>query len=196
MKALLFATLLASTAAFAGSAPSGKGTTTPPPAPECPVLSYNYGELGYLHQDISGPKANGGYLELSHLLIGNLFADASLTMTTGDLDFRGIGGGLGYYIPMTQKLHFVARSGWANAEVDGFGAENEFYFSPGVRAAITCNLEFYAKAYYFVPEEGDNNWSGGAGLIYYVCPSAGFNLGGAIGQDDAWSIQAGIRYNF
>jgi hypothetical protein len=196
MKAVLSALILVSTSAFAGTTPSGKSMKAPLPEPECPVLSYNYGEIGYIHQNINGPTANGSYLEISHLLIGNLFADASLTLTTGDFDFTGAGAGLGYYIPLIQKFHLLARTGWAYADVDGLGSTNEFYVSPGLRTAISCNLEFYAKAYYFVPEEGDNNWAGGAGLIYYVLPNAGINVGGAVGEDDNWSIQAGLRYNF
>jgi hypothetical protein len=199
MKALASALLLlAATSAFAGVESSGKSAkapVAPAPAPECPTLSYKYGELGYLHQDFNGPTADGGFLELSHLLVGNLFFDGSVTVSGGDTDYTGVGAGVGYFVPLTDSIHLVGRTGYAWTDVDNTDV-SEWYVSPGLRARLSCNLEAYVKAYYHVPESGENSWSGGAGLVYYLCQKAALDVGYAIGEDDNWHIQAGIRYNF
>jgi hypothetical protein len=198
MKALASALLITASAALAGTNDGGKAAknTVIPPPPECPVLSYNYGELGYLHQDFNGPTADGGFLEISHLLVGNLFFDGNVTLSSGDLDYTGAGAGLGYFIPVTDKVHFLARTGYSYTDTDLGGSLSEWYVSPGLRARLSCNLEFYAKAYYFVPEEGENTWSGGAGFVYYVSEKTALDLGAAVGEDDNWHVQAGLRYNF
>jgi hypothetical protein len=199
MKAIASALLLlAASAAFAGDAGSGKGAApvAPAPAPECPVLNYSNATLGYIHQDFNGPSADGGYLDLSYLLAGNLFFDGSVTLSSGDIDYTGVGAGLGYFIPLTDKIHFVGRTGWAMTDTDLGSSLNEWYVSPGLRARLTCNLEAYVKTYYHIPEEGEETWSGGVGVIYYLCDKSALDLGYAIGEDDNWHVQAGIRYNF
>jgi hypothetical protein len=157
-------------------------------------MSYSYAELGWLHLDNKDiGKTDGGYIDLNYDIGHNLFLDGTFSITGGDFDYREVGAGIGYYLPITSKFHFVARTGWANSDTDLGASVNEWYVSPGFRLQVTCNLELYAKAYLHVPENGSSNWSGGVGALYWVCPKAALTVGGAWGENDEWSIQAGVR---
>lgn len=198
MKALLSTMFLVAVASLANAgtpvaAKNPKAPVMPAPAPACD-MTYNYAELGWLHLDNNLGTSDGGYLDLSYELgHSHFFLDGTASVTGGDFDYREFGAGIGYYLPLTNKLHFVARTGWANVDTDVSSDVNEWYVSPGLRYQVTCNLELYAKAYYHVPEVGDNNWSGGVGALYWVCPEAAITVGGAWGEDSEWSLQAGIR---
>jgi hypothetical protein len=196
----ILTTLLAvalSAAAQAGTpvAKNPKAPVAPAPAPDCDAMSYRYAELGWLHQDHQFGTSDGGYLDLSYEVANHFFVDGTFSLTGGDLDYREVGAGVGYYLPLTKKFHFVGRTGWSNVDTDLTSDVNEWYVSPGLRLQVTCNLELYTKVYYHVPEVGDNNWSVGVGALYHLCKAAALTVGGAWGEDDEWSIQTGIRFN-
>ena len=201
MKSILTTLLVVAVSAVAhAGAPASKNpkapvAPAPAPAPGCDAMSYSYAELGYLHLDSNSGKSDGGYLDLNYDVGHNLFLDGTVNLTSGDLDYKEFGAGLGYYVPLTSKFHFVARTGWANTDTNLGSSVNELYLSPGFRLQVTCDLELYTKAYYHIPEAGDNNWSVGVGALYHVCKSAAVTVGGAWGEDDEWSVQAGIRFN-
>lgn len=196
MKILASALLLIASSALAGTSVPKNPSGTVLPVPECPPLSYTYGEVGYIHQHFDQlGDADGGYVDLSYSLVDKLFWDGSATISGGDVDFQSYGTGFGYAIPLFKRFDFVARSGWSFTDTNKGPGENEWYISPGIRALITCDLEFYAKAYYHVAEN-DNTWSGGAGFIYAVTDKIGLDIGGALGQDNDWHAQFGIRCNF
>lgn len=159
-------------------------------------MSYNYAELGWLHDQGGLPgSADGGYLDLSYEINNtHLFLDGTVSVLGGDYDYREYGAGLGYYVPLTKTFDFVVRSGWAYSDSDPGTGVHEWYISPGFRFQVTCDLELYAKAYFHVPQEGRSNWSGGAGAVYWVCSQAAIVAGGAIGEDNEWSVQAGLRF--
>jgi hypothetical protein len=202
MKSILTTLLLAAATglSFAGPATtSGKSPKAPVIAPpECASLQYDYAEFGYLHYDGGnfGGTSDGGYLDVNKQLFGNVLGDATVGVLGGDTDITQVGAGLGYFHAVTEKFHLIARGGWAYGDTDLGAGEHEAYLSPGFRWQIACKLELYAKAYYHMPETSDNNWSGGAGLVYTMCPRSAFVVGGAIGEDDQWSAQAGVRYKF
>lgn len=192
---LLVVAVSAAVHAGAPAAKNPKAPVAPAPAPGCDPMSYSYAEVGWLHLDNDLGTSDGGYLDLSYDVGHNLFLDGTFSLTGGDSDYREVGAGLGYYVPLTSKFHFVARTGWANADTDLGDSVNEWYISPGFRLQVTCNLELYTKAYYHVPERGNDNWSVGVGALYHVCKAAAITVGGAWGEDDEWSIQTGIRFN-
>ncbi|MBX7210695.1 MAG: hypothetical protein K1X78_20480 [Verrucomicrobiaceae bacterium] len=196
MKTLASLLLIMASSAFAGT-PYAKNPKAPAlPPPDCPPISYSYAELGYIHQQLDHlGHADGAFLDLSHTLVDKLFWEGSATITGGDVDFQSYGTGLGYAIPFVKHCDFVARTGWSYSDSNRAGGEHEWYLSPGIRALVTCDLEFYAKAYYHVSED-ENTWSGGVGFVYAVTPNVGLDLGGAIGEDGDWHAQFGIRYNF
>jgi hypothetical protein len=188
--------LVAVTGIATAGAPASKNPVMPAPAPACPGLNYNYIEAGWLHLDTDSTAgvADGGYLDFSHTLSGNLFADATVGILGGDVDYQNYGAGLGYALPVSDKFDFVGRAGWAYSDTDPGAGEHEAYLSPGFRWQATCNLEIYAKAYLHLPETSDNNWSGGVGAVYNLCPISALSVGYAIGEGDEWSVQAGVRF--
>jgi hypothetical protein len=199
MKSILTALLVvaASTLAYAGAPASKnpKAPVAPAPAPGCDPMSYNYVELGWLHaeQDILG-TLDGGYIDFSHQIVGNLFGEATVSLLGGDGDYTEYGAGLGYFVPVTEKFHLVARTGWANVDSDPGEQENEWYVSPGFRYQFCCRAELYGKAYLHMPEEGDSNWSAGGGVLVHLCPLTALDVGAAWGENsDEWSLQVGLR---
>ena len=197
MKSILTSLFLAAavTLAHAGApaAKNPKNPVAPAPAPACDGLSYSYAELGWLHLDNDFGTADGGYLDLSYDIGHNLFLEATGTIAGGDFDYGEYGAGIGYYLPITSKFHLVGRTGYAYTDTDPGAGINEWYVSPGFRYQVTCNFELYAKAYLHIPEDADTNWSGGVGALYWVCPEAAVVVGGAVGENDEWSVQAGVR---
>ena len=197
MKSILTSLFLAAAVSLAhAGAPAAKNPknpVAPAPAPGCDPMSYSYAELGWLHLDNNLGTADGGYLDLSYDVGHNLFLEGTASVLGGDFDFEEYGAGIGYYIPVTSKFHLVARTGWAYTDTAPGDPFHEWYISPGFRLQVTCNLELYGKAYFHVPENGDENWSVGAGALYWVCNKAAISAGAAWGEDDDWSVQAGIR---
>jgi hypothetical protein len=197
MKSILSALFLAAalTVANAGApASSSKNPVAPPPpAPACPPLNYSFIEAGYIHHDSGLGTSDGGYIDFIHDIGSNLFVDGTIGLADGDFSYNEYGAGLGYYIPASDKFHLNIRSGWAYSETADVG-EHELYIAPGFRAQLTCKLELYGKIYVHVPEESDVNVSYGAGLVYHLCNVSALTVGGAVGEDDNWSAQAGVRF--
>jgi hypothetical protein len=194
MKSILSALFLVAVSGMAhAGAPATKNPVMPAPPPGCDPLNYSFVEPGWLHLDSNVGTADGGYVDLSYTLSGPLFFDANVGILGGDFDYQSYGAGLGYAVPLCEKFHFVARAGWAYTDTDPGTGVHEAYLSPGFRYQITCDLELYGKAYLHLPEEGESNWSGGVGLVYNLCPISALVVGGAIGEDDEWSVQAGVR---
>ncbi len=194
MKSILSALFLVAVSGLAhAGAPAPKNPVMPAPPPGCDPLGYSFIEPGYLHLDNDIGTADGGYVDLSYDIGHNLFVEATGSILGGDYDFQEYGAGLGYYFPLSEKFHFVGRAGWAYTDADLSAGVHEAYISPGFRYQVTCDFELYAKAYLHLPEEGESNWSGGVGALYHLCPITALVVGGAIGEDDEWSVQAGIR---
>ena len=60
---------------------------------------------------------------------------------------------------------------------------------------MSCISALASVSYLHIPEEGDENWSVGVGALYHLCKASALTVGGAWGEDDEWSVQAGIRFN-
>lgn len=198
MKSILTSLLLVAVTTFANAgspvAKNPKAPVAPMPAPGCDPMSYSYIEPGWLHLDNNLGTADGGYVDLSYDIGHHLFLEGTANYLGGDFDYQEYGAGIGTYHAITDRFHLVGSTGWAYTDVDPGSATNEWYVAPGFRYQITCNLELYAKAYLHVTED-DTSWTGGAGLVYSVCKRAALTAGYAIGEDDEWSVQAGIRIN-
>jgi hypothetical protein len=195
MKYILTAMFLAAASmAVAGTPVKNPAPVAPAPAPACDPLNYSYAELGWIHKDNNIGKADGAYLDLSYALGSNFLLEATGTLADGDFEYSEFGAGVGYIVPVNDKVHFIVRGGWAQFDDNLGAAVNELYIAPGVRIQVTCKFELYAKAYFHFPEGGEDNFSWGAGALYHLCPRSALVVGGAWGEDDAWSIQAGVRW--
>lgn len=196
MKSILPTLLLAAVATFANAgspvAKNPKAPVAPMPAPGCDPMSYSYIEPGWLHLDNDLGTSDGAYVDLSYDVGHNLFLEGTASYLGGDFDYQEYGAGVGTYYAITDRFHLVGRTGWAYTDIDPGTGIHEWYISPGFRFQVTCNFELYAKAYLHVTDE-DENWSGGVGALYHLCPKTALTVGYALGQDDEWSVQAGFR---
>jgi hypothetical protein len=201
--ATILATLALVSSSFAGTAMvgggKGKAVTPAGPAPaDCPcLLTYSFAEVGVYHVDVDNVgDATGGYADVYYNIAGNFFADASYTKVGSDLESDAFGIGIGGYLPIANCVHLVGRAGYSYFEADGGDGEDALYVSPGIRAQVGCNVELYAKAYIEFADS-DETVSYGAGAVYYFSKQIGLNVGYANSSDnDSWSLQAGLRYQF
>jgi hypothetical protein len=195
----ILASLSLASIAAAGPAmvSGGKGKTVVPETPAaCPnMLSYSYLEGGYIRLDFDESRLktqNGGYLDGSYEFLPHFLVDGSVTLMD-DSDQYTIG--LGTYVPLCAAFHLTARGGYSYYEEDGASGQNEWYLSPGFRAMLGCNVELWGKAYFSFDEDNETTISYGGGLTFHVNQHVGLTVGAAA-SEDAWSFQAGIRYQF
>jgi hypothetical protein len=221
--ALVAALVAVSMPAIAGT--SGKAPVMPPPtAPAPSSISYDYFEAGWVHtfdaasliviNPFTGSvasdtaDADGYNLGLSATLAGNLygfasfgqsFADVSAGGISIDIEGLGLAFGLGYHIPLTSTVDFVAQVGAAYSDVDyGFTSIDQWgaVGAVGFRAAVTNWLElnlFYTPSYF---EDSDYQNAGTANIIFRnVISNVDIVLSGSINEDTE-SVGAGLRYNF
>jgi hypothetical protein len=229
--ALVAALVAVSMPAIAGT--SGKAPVMPPPtAPAPSSISYDYFEAGYvrgfdavgatagvaigpfLFVDSDVADTDGYNIGLSKTLAGNLygfanfgqsFADLSLFGQSVDAEVLNASAGLGYHIPLTSSIDFVAQVGAAYLDrdlsgngltqvgtTDQWGAVG----AVGFRAALTNWLElnlFYTPSYF---EEDDFQNAGSANLIFRnVISNVDLVLSGSVNEEFE-TVGAGLRYNF
>ena len=182
----------AGTSAPMPSAGKGKAVVAPQPAP-CPdMLKYSYLEAGWIRLDADdGDVQNGGYLDASYEVIPHLLVDGSVTLFEDSNQYTV---GVGSYYAICSAFHLTGRTGYSYYDTDDGGSQNEWYISPGFRAMLTCNLELWGKVYINVDSD-ETDVSYGGGFTYHFCPHTGVTIGAAA-SDNAWSLQAGLRYQF
>jgi hypothetical protein len=201
-------TIVASAAALAASyagtsapAPVGKAPVGKNPPivakDECPdMLKYSYLEAGWIHLDVDNVgSSDGGYLDLSYEVAPRFTIDGSFTLLRGDFDEEDYAIGIGTYIPVCKYFHLVGRTGYSHNEFED-GNSNAWYITPGFRALLGCNLELWGKVY-FVVDEDEESFSFGGGITYHFNENYGLSTGYAFSEDnDAWSAQAGLRFQW
>lgn len=182
----------AGTSAPAMSAGKGKAVIEPQTAP-CPdMLKYSYLEAGWIHLDADNASTqDGGYIDASYEIIPRLLIDGSVTLFDNSNQYTI---GVGTYFPICSAFHLTARTGYSYYDADNGGSQNEWYISPGFRAMLTCHLELWGKVYINVDND-ETDVSYGGGFTYHLCPHTGVTIGAAA-SDNAWSLQAGLRYQF
>jgi hypothetical protein len=203
-KSILLALAATAVSAFAGTAmvaPSGKskGVNPPPIVPSnCPnYLTYNEVQLSYVHLDASGDgKADGADLRVNYNLASGLFAYGDLSSVSGDFDNTSLDVGLGGYIPLCKAFHVIGRAGYSYFDAED--NSNGWHAAIGARTQIGCNLELNAKAQYGDLVDFDNGtyWSYGVGATWHFNESFALLTEYVFGEDDAWSLRAGIAFKF
>ncbi len=191
---LLASLALASIASAGTSASMGKGkSVVTPPAMGCPsVLSYTYLEGGYIHLDQDhGDKLDGGYLDAYYEVIPRLTLDGSITLFEQDIQQYTVG--IGTYLPITERFHLTARTGYSRQNND-VGDLNEWYIAPGFRLQMCCHSELWGKVYFNVGEE-ETTVSYGVGATWHFDSHIGLTVGYAW-SEDGWQVQSGLRYSF
>jgi opacity protein-like surface antigen len=186
IKSIALGALLAVSTAFAGTAPSAKGTVAPLPPVGCsPTISYTNIQADWVHVfGDDGPDADGADLTLNYSPIDHVYGTGSISTLDGNWSY---GVGAGVYTAIANNVDLVLEAG-ALLEDE----ENAFYARPHLRARFGC-LEVHAGAKYY--NYADQLWAGFATIYYEVAANTDFAVGGTF-TEDANSITVGLRYKF
>ena len=163
---------------------------------------YTYLDLSYVSADLdNGPTVDGfgidGSIRISNEI--HLVADyQSLSKNDVDLDLVLIGPG--YNLWLSDALDFVARAGYAQAEVgierggrNVSDTESGWFGQGGLRGMINAQLELNGFLTYV--DAGGSTTSVDLGGVYFLTPAIGITLDGSF-SDDANVYRGGIRFAF
>jgi hypothetical protein len=202
MKKLLLTAALALplVTTLAGPQYTGKQPVYPlpapaPPKPACNNISYDFFEAAYVHSFV-GDGADGYGLALNKLIAGGLFATADYNQFFNPDEFY-IGGGLGYFVPVTSCLHWVNKAGLVYSDTQYDSALNG-NIGTGFRIGVTnwLQLDVFYHGYY--AEFSTYTSSGSAALVFreLLAPKMDMIVSGSVGEGDYQAMSAGLRYNF
>jgi len=130
-------------------------------------LSYTYLEGNYVNVD---DNADGfgvrGSIEFG---ASNFYGFGSYNMVETDafnidIDFTDVG--LGYAHSISENADLISEIAYVNADVDGFGSEDGYRASVGLRGSLSDNFEGLVKANYVDGNNVDGDFSGTLGAQY------------------------------
>ena len=205
-KTLILAALLAATP-FAAQAADG--------------LSYTFVEGGYTHAEMDlgdgfgNPKADGGYLRGSYALtdathvfggysrVSDSASEAGLKVEA-DLDQYELG--LGWHMPMTERIDFTAEAAYVRLDVKtkaSFGgvsasdsdAMNAGRVTLGLRGTPSARTEAWAKAGAMDGSDMDSEFVGNLGGQFKFNPTWGL-VGDINWIGDVTQYSVGVRASF
>ncbi|MCP5539946.1 MAG: DUF481 domain-containing protein [Akkermansiaceae bacterium] len=165
-------------------------------------LTYDFFDVQYLYSDYDGLDTGHGVgLNLSKSLIGQLYLTATAEWSdTGiwgvDADSWGLTAGLGYYMPVNDRLHLNLEAGglYSNFDSDEYSDDKwGGYVGPGFRYCVTDNVELFGNAYWVLCEGGENTWDFNAGVIYDLTDTVGLKFSGVVDEHGDYSLLAGVR---
>ena len=193
---IVAALLLAAVPAFAGTAPSGKACCQP--APEEPTFSYNYVEAGWTHLDFDNfGTTDGYYLHASFSPINSVFLFGEWGQDFGNPDRDLLDLGVGVYIPLVKRVHWVTTASAGYVNTDGNGDSDEswaFNASTGLRIRLCPKSEFQVS--YDLSVDGhDTHHGASAAILYNLTPKVQLVTQGHFSQDEN-GFGVGVRYNF
>ena len=199
---IIAALLLAALPAFAGTEPSAKAPKNPMPVAEEPTFSYNYFEAGWTHLSFDGlGDTDGYYTHISFSPVESVFLFAEWGQDFGgQVDRDLIDVGVGVYIPLVSRVHWVttAGAGWVDTDIDRRRGEDDeswaFNASTGLRIRM-CPKSELELSYDFSTEGGDSDHGASAAILYNLTPQLQLVARGHF-SDDENGFGAGLRYNF
>ncbi|WP_422505194.1 autotransporter outer membrane beta-barrel domain-containing protein [Stenotrophomonas sp. GZD-301] len=205
-KTLILAALLAATP-FAASAADG--------------LSYTYAEAGWTQIQVNDdylndPKVDGGYIRGSFAIAEQVhvfgawstvskkysYADGSLKLELNQPEL-----GIGYHMPMSDRVDFTADIAWVRQNVeakstyDGFGTVREKDHTNGGRASMgvrgkpSPRTEAWLKAGYLDGSDMDGTWIGTLGGQVNFTKAWGL-VGEVQAYEDVTQYSVGVRASF
>ena len=194
---IITALLLAALPAFAGTAPSGKAPCCQP-APEEPTFSYNFVEAGWTHLNFDDfGNTDGYYLHASYSPINSVFVFGEWGQDFGNPDRDLIDMGVGVYIPLVKRVHWVTTAGAGYVNTDGNGGSDEswaFNASTGLRIRM-CPKSELELAYDLSVDSHDTHHGASAAILYNVTANVQLVARGHFSQDEN-GFGVGLRYNF
>lgn len=196
---ILAALLLAALPAYAGTAVSAKAPKNPVPVAEEPTFSYSFVEAGWTHLSFDGlGDTDGYYAHVSFSPVQSLFLFAEWGQDFGGrIDRDLIDVGVGVYIPLVSRVHWVTTAGAGWVDTNGVGQDDEswaFNASTGLRIRL-CPKSEIQLAYNYSTDEGDSDHSASAGILYNLTSQVQLVARGHFSNDEN-GFGVGVRYNF
>ena len=194
-----FAALSALPSMAGDSQPVASGKACPSHCEES-CLSYDFADIQYIYSSFGELEdGHGAGLNISKEIGGNVYLTASGSWTdSGGADLYGASAGVGYYIPVTDRLHLNIEAGglYSNDEDLCHGGEEfGYYAGPGLRYCLSPGMEVFANAYYTRYEGGFDQWDFNAGLVASITDTVAFKLGGLLNEDDQ-AVLVGLRFYY
>jgi hypothetical protein len=193
---LLAVLLLAALPAYAGPAPAPAPVAPPPPVES--TFSYSFLEAGWSHLDFDAfDDTDGYYVHAQYSPMESVFIYGRWGQDFGSVDRDLIDMGLGVYIPVVSRVHWVTTAGAGYVQADAGAFDDEawsFKASTGLRIRM-CPKSELEVAYNFATDDIDEQHSASAAILYNVTSQVQLVARGFF-SDDENGFGAGIRYNF
>lgn len=163
-------------------------------------LSYTYVEGGYNHIDADfGLEADGfgvrGAFEFGQSGFYGFGSYSQVEIDNTNIDVDNTELGLGYAHGLSDNLDLISEIAWNDIDVDGFGSEDGYRASVGLRGSFTENFEGLIKANYNDGDNADGDFSGTLGAQYKFSKTWGV-VGEATFGDGTESYLIGLRASF
>lgn len=196
---ILAALVVAAIPAFGGTAPSGKSCSKcVSPVVEEPAFSYNYLEAGWTHLNFDDfGNTDGYYVHASYSPVSNLFLFGEWGQDFGNPDRDLVDLGVGVYIPLVKRVHWVTTvgAGWVDTRAEGTDEDGwAFNASTGLRIR-TCPKSEIELMYDFSAGDGDTDHGASAAILYNLTPQLQLVARGHFSADEN-GFGVGVRYNF
>ncbi len=197
---IIAALLIAALPAYAGTTMSSKAPENAVPMADEPTFSYNYLEAGWTHLDFDGlGDTDGYYVHASFSPVEPIFVFAEWGQDFGGrLDRDLIDFGVGVYIPLVPRIHWVTTlgAGYVQTDIGGAGDDDSWAFngSTGLRIRL-CPRSELEVAYNYSNDGNDSDHSASAGVLYNLTPQLQLVARGHFSNDEN-GFGAGLRFNF
>ena len=159
-------------------------------------LSYTYVEGGYvnLDSDADGFGVRGSFeFGQSNFYGFGSYAQVEVDNTNIDVDNTEIG--FGYAHDLSANADLISEIAWNDIDVDGFGSEDGYRASVGLRGSFTENFEGLIKANYNDGDNADGDFTGTIGAQYKFSQTWGM-VGEATFGDNGETYLVGLRASF
>ncbi|HEU0154175.1 MAG TPA: diffusible signal factor-reguated Ax21 family protein [Arenimonas sp.] len=163
-------------------------------------LSYTYVEGGYNYVDADGgAEADGfgvrGSFEFGESGFYGFGGYSQIEVDNVNVDIDSTELGLGYAHGLSDNLDLISEIAWNDIDVDGFGSEDGYRASIGLRGSFTDKFEGLVKANYNDGDNADGDFTGTIGAQYKFTQTWGL-VGEATFGDNGEQYLVGLRASF
>ena len=159
-------------------------------------LSYTYVEADYINVDGDadgfGVRGSFEFGESGFYGFGG-WNQVEVDGVNVDIDSTELG--LGYAHGLSDNLDLISEIAWNDIDVDGFGSEDGYRASVGLRGSFTENFEGLIKANYNDGDNADGDFTGTIGAQYKFTQTWGV-VGEIEAGDGGETYLVGLRASF